>query len=333
MVCSKMENKRTDLISVVVPVYGCERCLVELAERIIQTIQSIPADYEIIMVNDASPDHAWETMLKLHQKDKKIKGINLSRNFGQHHAITAGLDFTSGDWVVVMDCDLQDRPEEIASLYERAQDGYDVVFAQRMQRQDKNVKKLTSKAFYKVYDYFTGKKTDATIANFSISRKKVVESFRKLREQNRYFPFFIQWMGYQQTKIEVQHDARKEGKSSYQLKKLFALATDAIVSQSNKPLRLSIGVGFLMAFASFIYALYLFSRYFFLDEPVQGWTSVMVSIFFIGGLLFFQLGIIGLYLGKIFNEAKNRPIYLIKDIKGEIQKNETLEVKQGGRGK
>lgn len=160
-----------------------------------------------------------------------------------------------------------------------------------------------------------------------------MESFRKLREQNRYFPFFIQWMGYQQTKIEVQHDARKEGKSSYQLKKLFALATDAIVSQSNKPLRLSIGVGFLMAFASFIYALYLFFRYFFLDEPVQGWTSVMVSIFFIGGLLFFQLGIIGLYLGKIFNEAKNRPIYLIKDIKGEIKKNETLEVKQGGRGK
>lgn len=318
MVFGKMGDKRTDLISVVIPIYSCERCLIELVNRIIQTIQSIPAAYEIIMVNDSSPDQAWETITRLHQQDKQIKGINLSRNFGQHHAITAGLDFALGDWVVVMDCDLQDRPEEIASLYQRAQDGYDVVFAQRIHRKDKPLKKFSSKAFYKVYDYFTGKKTDASIANFSISSQKVVESFRKLREQNRYFPFFIQWMGYRQTKIEVQHEARKEGRSSYPIKKLFALATDAIVSQSNKPLRLSIGVGFMMAFASFIYALYLFIRYFFLDVPVQGWTSVMVSIFFIGGLIFFQLGIIGLYLGKIFNEAKNRPIYLIKEIKGNI---------------
>ncbi|WP_130860574.1 glycosyltransferase family 2 protein [Gracilibacillus phocaeensis] len=309
-----MEKNNQPLISVVVPVYGCKTCLAELCDRVKQTIQSIPARYEILLVNDASPDHAWEVITNLHTQDPQVKGIDLTRNFGQHHAITAGLDFTAGDWVVVMDCDLQDRPEEIISLYYKALEGYDVVFAQRMVRQDRSMKKLSSKLFYRIYDYFSGQKSDATIANYSIVSRKVVESYRELREQNRYFPLFIKWIGYKQTKLPVQHDARKEGKSSYHFRKLVVLATDAIVSQSNKPLRLSITVGFLMATLSFIYALYLFTRYFFLAEPVQGWTSVMVSLFFIGGLIFFQFGIIGLYLGKIFNETKNRPIYLIRDV-------------------
>ncbi|GAB2554423.1 glycosyltransferase family 2 protein [Gracilibacillus alcaliphilus] len=309
-----MENCNKPLISVVVPVYGCKTCLVELCNRIKQTIQSIPADYEVILVNDASPDHAWEVILQLHQQDPQIKGIDLSRNFGQHHAITAGLDYCMGDWTVVMDCDLQDRPEEIANLYQKALEGYEVVFAQRQERQDRAMKKLSSKLFYKVFDYFSGQTSDASIANFSIISQEVVRSYRRLREQNRYFPFFVRWMGYSQAKIPVQHEARKEGKSSYPFRKLLSLATDAIVSQSNKPLRLSISVGFMMATLSFIYALYLFIRYFFLSQTVQGWTSTMVSLFFLGGLILFQFGIMGLYLGKIFNEVKNRPIYLVKDV-------------------
>ncbi|MFC7747719.1 glycosyltransferase family 2 protein [Lentibacillus kimchii] len=303
---------RDTLISIVVPVYGCRTCLEELCRRIIKTVEAIPAEMEIILVNDASPDHAWETIQELHTQDSRIKGIDFARNFGQHHAITAGLDYAEGDWVVVIDCDLQDRPEEIQTLYNKALEGYEVVFGKRVHRQDKWLKRKLSQVFYKIYDYFSGKSTDHTIANFSISQKKVIRAFQQLREQNRFFPIFIQWMGYKTQSVAVEHNARKEGKTSYNLGKLVTLATDAIVSQSNKPLRLSIQFGFLLALASLIYGLYLIAGYFFLNQPVQGWTSVMVSIYFIGGMTFFNFGILGLYIGKIFNETKGRPLYLIR---------------------
>ncbi|MFD1362110.1 glycosyltransferase family 2 protein [Lentibacillus salinarum] len=306
-------GKSNPLISIVVPVYGCKTCLKELCSRITETIESLPAEPEIILVNDSSPDQAWETIKELHKQDSRIKGIDFARNFGQHHAITAGLDAAAGDWVVVMDCDLQDRPEEIQTLYEKAQTGYDVVFGKRTQRQDNWFKRKASRAFYRVYDYFSGKTTDHTIANFSISRKNVITAFRQMREQNRFFPLFIQWMGYQIGTVAVEHNARQVGKTTYNLKKLITLATDAIISQSNKPLRLSIQFGFLLALGSLVYGMYLFIRYFFLDQPVQGWTSVMVSIYFIGGLTFFNFGVLGLYIGKIFNETKNRPLYLIRE--------------------
>ncbi|MFC3039563.1 glycosyltransferase [Virgibacillus xinjiangensis] len=321
-----MEKQADPLISVVVPVYGCETCLVELCRRIRKAISSIPAQHEIILVNDASPDGAWETIKKLSEEDPAITGLDFARNFGQHHAITAGLDHTKGDWVVVMDCDLQDRPEEIPKLYQKAQEGYEVVFGKRVERQDSWLKKKGSQLFYRIYDYFSGQSTDFTVANFSICERKVVMGYRRMREQNRYFPLFIQWMGYRSTKIPVEHNARKEGKSSYNFHKLLSLATDAIVSQSNKPLRLSIQFGFLISFASFLYALYLFARYFFLDERVAGWTSVMVSIFFLGGLIFFNFGILGLYIGKIFNETKARPLYLIRETTDEAKDTDEQEL-------
>lgn len=271
------------------------------------------SDYEIILVNDASPDLAWNTIVKLSETNPHIKGLNLSRNFGQHHAITAGLDFAFGDWVVVMDCDLQDRPEEIPKLYEKACEGYDVVFGNRVIRQDKWAKRKSSQLFYKLYDYLAERSSDHTVANFSISSQKVIKGFRQMREQNRLFPLFIQWMGFKTAYIPIQHDERLEGKSSYNIKKLISLGTDVLISQSNKPLRLSIQFGFLISFVSFIYGVYLFIRYFFLAEPVQGWTSVMVSIYFVSGLIFFNFGIIGLYIGKVFNETKGRPLYLIQD--------------------
>ena len=316
MVCEAMETTYP-LISVVVPVYGCRTCLFELCSRITTTVENIPAQLEIILVNDASPDHAWETIKQLHKEDQRIRGINLARNFGQHYAITAGLDHANGDWIVVMDCDLQDQPEEIPNLYHKALEGYEVVFGKRVHRQDKWLKRKSSQAFYRVYDYFTGLTSDHSVANFSINSKMVIDGFKQMREQNRIFPMFIQWMGYESASIEIEHSERKKGKSSYNLGKLITLATDAIISQSNKPLRLSIQLGFLIASISFIYGLYLFAKYFFLDEPVQGWTSVMVSIYFIAGLMFFNFGIIGLYIGKIFNETKARPLYLIRETTDE----------------
>lgn len=301
------------LISVVIPIYGCKTCITELCDRVKTTIENIPAQFEIILVNDASPDNAWDSIKQISANDHRIKGMNLSRNFGQHHAITAGLDHTDGDWIVVMDCDLQDKPEEIAKLYEKAQEGYEVVFANRAVRQDKWIKRTSSKLFYKVYDYLADRTSDHTVANFSISSKKVIEGFRQMNEQNRFFPLFIKWMGYNTANVQVEHNKRKEGKSSYSIKKLIVLGTDAIISQSNKPLRLSIQFGFLISLVSFIYGLYLMFRYFFLFQPVPGWTSVMVSIYFIGGLIFFNFGILGLYIGKVFNETKGRPLYLIQD--------------------
>jgi len=315
-----MDTAVNPLISVVVPVYGCETCLMELCSRLDKSLKSIPADYEIILVNDASPDDAWTTIKTLHENNKYIKGIDLARNYGQHHAITAGLDAADGEWAVVMDCDLQDQPEEIPKLYEKALEGYEVVFGKRIERQDNWFKKKASRLFYRIYDYFTGTSTDYTVANFSIISRKVVRGFRRIGEQNRFYPLFIQWMGYKTASVEINHSERKQGKSSYNIKKLVTLGTDAIISQSNKPLRLSIQFGFLIASASLIYGLYLFARYFFLDETVQGWTSVMVSIYFIGGLIFFNFGVLGLYIGKVFNEVKGRPLYLIRETTEDDEK-------------
>lgn len=323
-------ERRKPTLSVVTPVYGCGDCLVELYRRLKQTLTEITPDYEIIMVNDHSPDHAWMLIQQLAHQDHNVKGISLSRNFGQHHAITAGLDFADGDWVVVMDCDLQDQPEEIKRLYAKAQEGYDVVFARRYERQDRLWKKWASKCFYRVLDFFTDSHSDHTVANFSISSRTVIENYRNMREQNRLFPLFIRWMGFNTAYINVAHSERYAGKTSYNFSKLFNLAIDIIVSQSNKPLRLSIKFGFLISFGSLLYGLWLMYRYFFLAQPVAGWTSVMVSIYFIGGLIFANLGVLGLYMGKVFDEVKHRPLYVVKEKVGFEQEEERKRLKQVG---
>ena len=299
-------------ISVVTPVYGCSKSLEQLYTRLEKTLSTITNEFEIIMVNDASPDNAWESIKELAAKDSRVKGINFSRNFGQHRAITAGLDYAKGDWVVVMDCDLQDQPEEIIRLYNKAQEGYDIVFGRRHQRKDSTFKQLGSKLFYKVYDYFTESKIDYTVANFSIVSSNVVEKLKALKEQNRSYLLFVNWVGFKRININVEHAKREEGKSAYTLKKLIDLAIDSIISQSNKPLRLSIKFGFILSVLSLLYTMFLITRYFIQGTPVEGWTSVMVSIYFIGGLLFANMGMLGLYIGKIFDETKGRPIYIIK---------------------
>lgn len=305
-------------ISVVTPVYGCGSNLEKLYERLLKTLSTITKEFEIIMVNDASPDDAWDTIKLLSKKEKRVKGINFSRNFGQHRAITAGLDYAKGDWVVVMDCDLQDQPEEILKLYTKAQEGYDIVFGKRHQRKDSFFKKMSSKLFYKVYDYFTESKIDNSVANFSIVSSNVVEKLCMLREQNRTYPLFVNWIGFKRTNISVEHAQRENGKSSYTFQKLINLAIDSIVAQSNKPLKMSIKFGFLLSLLSLFYAAWLIIRYFIFSIPVEGWTSVMVSIYFIGGLLFANMGILGLYIGKTFDEAKNRPLYLIEEVTWDI---------------
>ncbi len=300
-------------ISVVSPVYGCCESLMPLYVRLKETLTTITEDFEIILVNDDSPDDSWQVIIDLSEKDKRVKGINLSRNFGQHYAITAGLDFAKGNWVVVMDCDLQDKPEELVKLYKKAIDGYDVVFGRRHQRQDRYLKRLSSKLFYKVYDYFTDGYTDSAVANYSIVSKVVVNSYKQLKEQNRSYPLFINWLGFKKATVDIEHHSRESGNSSYTLKKLLVLAADSIISQSNKLLRLSIQLGFILALGSILYALWLTIRYFLYSVPIEGWTSVMVSMYLLSGMIFINLGLLGIYIGKIFNETKARPLYLIKE--------------------
>ena len=301
------------MISIVTPVYSCAGCLEELYSRIVESLNPITDDFEVIMVNDASPDDAWRRIRELGTMDHRAKGINLSRNFGQHHAITAGLDFAGGKWVVVMDCDLQDQPEEIPKLYEKALAGYDVVFGMRAARKDGFLKRLGSTCFYKTLGFFTDRQFDSSIANFSILSRKVVTAFREMREQNRFFSLAVFWLGFRTTEISIEHAKRPEGPSSYSVRKLIYLAYDVIVSQSNKPLRLSIGLGFLIALGAVLYAIYLAIRYVVHGVPVEGWTSVMVSVYFLSGMMFANMGILGLYIGKIFNEAKGRPLYVVQD--------------------
>lgn len=314
MLKTLMDIQKAKKISVVSPAYKCAGCIEPLCDRLIKTLKKIAEDFEIILVNDASPDNSWAIIKKVAKQDNRIKGINLSRNFGQHYAITAGIDYSSGDWVVVMDCDLQDAPEEIKKLYSKAINGhYDIVFGRRAKRRDGLIKMLSSKYFYKVFNYLSGIKFDHRVANFSISKRSVINSFKELREQNRSFPYFINWLGYNKGYIDVNHGKRDKGKSSYSYKKLLKFAFDNIVAYSNMPLVISILVGLLISIAAIIYALFLIIRYIGHGITVEGWTSVMVSVWFLGGLILANLGVVGLYVGKIFNEAKKRPLYVVKE--------------------
>lgn len=300
-------------ISVVTPVYGCCDCLVELHRRLVAVLEPLVESFEIVMVNDASPDGSWAKIVELSKLDSRVKGVNLSRNFGQHYAISAGLDHTFGRYAVVMDCDLQDQPEEITKLYAKIQEGHDIVFGRRVDRQDGFFKKLSSKMFWFVYSYLTDTKLNSSTANFSIITRQVVQNLCRFKERNRSYPLFLDWLGFDVDYVDVEHSARYAGETSYSLRKLIHFAVESITSQSNKPLVLSIQFGFSMSFLSFIYAFYLFMRYMLYGVPVSGWTSLMVSIYFLAGLGFSNIGMIGLYLGKVFDETKNRPLYVVKE--------------------
>ena len=300
-------------ISIVSPVYRAEKMVNMLVDRIVQSVTTITEDYEIILVNDDSPDASWQMIEHECTKDKRVKGINLSRNFGQHYAITAGLKYAKGEWVVVMDCDLQDRPEEIPALYQKAMEGYDIVYARRVNRQDKGLKKLSSVLFHKVFDWLSGRKTDKTIANFGIYKQCVIAEYNRMPEHARSFPALVNYLGFRKETIDVQHAERAEGKSSYNVYKLLKLTFDVIISNSNKPLRMAVGLGFSMSMLSFLLALYNVVARLVGLISFPGYTTTVFSIWFVGGLLLFVLGIIGLYIGKIFDQVKGRQLFVVKD--------------------
>ena len=298
-------------ISVVIPVYMAENCLHELYRRLTDSLHKITADYEIILVEDGGIDRSWDIIVELSKKDHRVKGIQFSRNFGQHHGITAGLDHCDGNWVVVMDCDLQDRPEEILKLYAKAQEGYDVVLAKRKKRKDGKLKTFFSLLFYQIFNWLADIQYDGQAGNFRIISRRVAESCKLMREQLRFFGGTVNWLGFPTASVEVEHAERFAGKTSYTKKKLLKLGFETIMAFSDKPLRLSIKFGFGLAFLSFSYGFYIFFKALFFGSPVTGWSSLIVSIYFLGGLIIAILGIIGVYLGKVFDETKSRPLYII----------------------
>jgi len=296
-----------------VPVYKAEYSLNELYRRLKEALETITvSDFEIILVEDCGGDRSWEMIEFLAQQDPRVKGLQFSRNFGQHYGITAGLDHSCGDWVVVMDCDLQDRPEEIPRLYAKAQDGYDVVLARRGARRDPLLKRLNSQLFYRLFSYLSDMDYDGDTGNFRIMSRKVVENLRHMREQLRFFGGLVQWLGFPTASIEVQHAERFEGKSTYTFAKLWKLATETIIAYSDKPLRIAVRFGFVMAFMSFCYGLYILLRATLYDVPIMGWSSLIVSLYFIGGIIISILGMIGIYLGTTFDETKKRPLYVVR---------------------
>lgn len=300
-------------ISVVIPVYKADSCLHELYSRLLASLELVTYEFEIILVEDCGGDRSWEIINELTRKDRRVKGIQFSRNFGQHYGITAGLDHCDGDWVVVMDCDLQDQPEEIPKLYAKALEGVDVVYARRAVRQDHPLKRWSSQLFYRLFDYLTEQRSDPAVANFGIYSRKVIDNYRLMRESVRAFPLFVRWLGFPSAFVDVEHAPRFCGSSSYTFNKLMHLAVNAIIAQSNRPLRLSIKFGFFMALASFLVALYYTVRYFIYSIPVSGWTSMIVSIYFLAGLFFINTGFVGMYIGRIYDEVKGRPLYVIRE--------------------
>ncbi len=300
-------------LSVVIPVYKAEDCLEELYKRLRGSLSTITADFEIWFIEDGGNDGSWDLIRGLAKSDPRVKGLKFSRNFGQHHGITAGIDLCDGDWVVVMDCDLQDRPEEIPHLYQKAREGYDVVLAKRVHRKDRPSKVLGSSFFYKVFSYLTDIHCDKDVGNFRVLSRKVVNNLRSMREQLRFFIGLVHWLGFPTASVEVQHDPRFKGETTYTFKKLCKLAFEAMIDYSDKPLRLSVKFGFLMATVSFCCGVFILIRASIFDSPVLGWSSLIVSMYFLGGIIITILGVIGIYLGKTFDETKRRPLYVIAD--------------------
>lgn len=300
-------------LSVVIPVLNEETLIQELIDRVTLNCEKITNDYEVIIVDDGSLDRTWLKISDASKLNKKIKGLKFSRNFGHHYALTAGLHETIGEWVVVMDGDLQDRPEVIPYLYQESQKGYDVVFVSRKNRPEKIYYRALQKIFYWFLKSLSGLNFDSSQANFSIIHRKVVDAFKSFPENARFYGSTIMWLGFKRSKIFADHGKRLSGKPSYTIKKRLRLASDIILSFSERPLKFAIGVGVILSTISILVATWIIYAAITWGYSVTGWTSLIFSIFFFSGVILVFLGIIGIYLGRVFQEVKRRPLYVVSE--------------------
>jgi len=290
-----------------------ENFLDKLVDEIQKVMTVINQPYEIILVDDRSPDTSWELMKKLSHKFPNVKSVRLSRNFGQHPAIMAGLAQAKGEWIVVLDCDLQDQPKEVLKLYAKAMEGFDVVLAKRKNRQDGFFKKMSSLVFSKVYSFLTDTKYDNEVANYGIYHTKVIQSILEISDCIKFFPLFVKFVGFNSTSIIVEHAQRKDGNSSYSYAKLISLAFNSIISFSNKPLKIFVKFGLIISGISFILGIYDLYLAITNQIAVLGYSSIIVSIWFLSGVIITTIGVTGIYVGKIFDQTKDRPTFIIDE--------------------
>jgi dolichol-phosphate mannosyltransferase len=300
-------------ISVVAPVYNQGAAtLIELVQRLSVSVSTITEDFEIVLVDDGSVNDAWLTITELAHGNPKVNGFHLARNFGQHVAITAGLDQANGNWVVVMDADLQDRPEVIPELYAKAQQGYDVVFVNRVQRTESLVYRVAAASFYFILNVLSGQDYNRLQGNFSIVSANAVRAFRLLREPGRFYGGMLRWVGFKHGHISAPHAAPDAGQTSYSFLKRVRFALSLIVSFSTRLLYISIVIGLVMAVASFVMAGFIIiDKFLYPEYPLQGWPSVMTAIFFTAGVTNVAIGLTGIYIGQILQQTRGRPLYVV----------------------
>ena len=305
------------VLSVIVPIYNEQEVLTETYKRLTSVMETFAESYELIFVNDGSRDRSPQMLAELCAQDKNVKFINFSRNFGHQPAITAGMDYARGQAVVVIDADLQDPPEIILEMIKKWREGFDVVYGKRVKRKGETVfKKLTAKLYYRILKSVTKVEIPTDTGDFRLIDRKVCDAMKSLPERNRYVRGLVSWVGFKQTAVEFVRQERFAGETKYPLRKMIKLALDGITSFSYKPLKIAMGLGFTFAVLSFIYLVVIIIQALFTDTTIDGWASFMVIHLFSTGVLLIMLGIIGEYIGRIFDEIKERPIYIVRETIG-----------------
>lgn len=297
------------------PVYGCRDCLYELHRRLCVVLEPITPEFELVLVDDGSPDDAWSAIRDLSAQDGRVRALRLSRNFGQHAAITAGLAASRGRWAVVMDCDLQDPPEEIPRLYAKALEGYDVVLSRREERVESLPRRLAASAYFRFHNMIARGNLHTNYTNLSIVSRKVVDSFLALRDHDRQYLLMLHWLGYRRAELEVKQSPRHTGRSSYTFRQLLKVAVDGVFFQSTVLLRLTIYLGFLLALLGLALAAYALLSWV-TGNHLPQWTALPMFGLFLAAFIIVSGGVTGLYVGKIFDQVKGRPLFVVDEIIG-----------------
>lgn len=311
------EAETRPVFSLVIPVWNEQAVIPVLYERIVQVMDGLGERWEVIFVNDGSSDRSLELLMELHERDERVKVLSFSRNFGHQIAITAGFDYAEGDAVIVMDADLQDPPEVLLRMIEKWREGYDVAYAVRTKREGETVFKLwTASAFYRLIRRIADVDIPIDAGDFRLMDRRVVLTMRRLREKSRFMRGLSSWVGFKQIAIEYERAPRYAGETKYPLSKMVRLAFNAITSFSHVPLQLATYTGFLFAGISAIAIVIAVITRLVGGQQLLGQATTLVSVLFLGGVQLIFLGIIGEYLGRIYDEVKNRPLYIISEAYG-----------------
>lgn len=308
----EQQMANTILFSVVSPVYKASGNIDQLVARVSDELEKLGEQYEIILVEDGSSDNSWDEIVANCRRSEMVKGIRLSRNFGQHYAVTAGLKYSRGEIIIIIDCDLQDDPADFIKLFHKYREGNDIVFTRRIRRKQSFFKRLTAAIYGLSFRFFSNRNYDVDTGSMVMFSSRVKDIFLTLKDKDRLYIQLLKWIGFRQAYVTVQHKPRYAGRSSYNFIRMMNLAIQGWTSHSDKLLRLSIYSGFFLSFITFIISVYIVILYFVQDfQP--GWPSLFIAILFSTGLILMSIGVAGLYIGKIFDQTKDRPLFIVDE--------------------